>query len=61
MTEHIPSDRLTNEALAALADNIHGYVDAGSLLHQQVMMALRELQQWRAMAASFMSPERRNV
>lgn len=51
------NQRLTNEALAALVDNLHGYVDISSLLHQQVMMGLRELQQWRAMASQFLKPQ----
>jgi hypothetical protein len=41
-------DQLSDGALAALVDNVHGYVDTGSLLHWQVISCLRELQERRA-------------
>jgi hypothetical protein len=49
MADQLPSDqKLTDGALDALIENIHGYVDAGSLLHWQVTTCLRELKQMRA-------------
>lgn len=44
----VSKEQLTDGALAALVENIHGYVDTASLLHWQVITCLRELQQRRA-------------